>query len=103
MADSIIRVVNVDNNHPYKMKLIKKGYLYDFMESTIENPPRQTLTPIYIVNGAIYATKRDVLMKRDTFKGEKCLPYLMPFEKSVNIDNEIDMFFAEYLLKNNSI
>jgi len=99
-ADSIISVVNVRNNHPFKMKLINKGYLFDFIETEIENPPRQNLPPVYMVNGAIYATKRDVLMDGNSFKGDHCLPFIMPFQRSVNIDEKTDIVLAEYLMKN---
>jgi len=97
-ADSIISVVNVDNFHPIKMKVIKDNYLYDFQETGQENPPRQELPPVYIVNGAIYATKRNVFMEEDTFKGKRCLPYVMPDEKSVNIDKIADFITADYYL-----
>jgi len=98
-ADGIISIVDVDNYHPEKMKVIKGDYLFDLNKSSKENTPRQELPKIYIVNGAIYATKRDVFMERNTFKGEKCLHYIMPVERSVNIDNYSDLIVAEYLLK----
>ncbi|MBU1145322.1 MAG: acylneuraminate cytidylyltransferase family protein [Firmicutes bacterium] len=99
-ADSIISVVDVDNNHPFKMKVIKDNLLFDYQKSSLENPPRQSLPKIYIVNGAIYATKRNTLINGNTFKGEKCLPYIMTEEYSVNIDNLRDFYVAEYYLKN---
>lgn len=97
-ADGIISVVDVDNYHPLKMKVIKDDYLYDFIKSDQENPPRQELPPVYIVNGAIYATKRNVLMDENTFKGERCLPYVMQDDKSVNIDKISDIIIADYYL-----
>ena len=100
-ADSIISVVNVDNFHPAKMKLINDNKLFDFQETGLENPPRQSLSPVYIVNGAIYATKRDVFMNENTFKGKISLPYIMSPNKSVNIDNIHDFLVAEYMINKN--
>ena len=97
--DGVISVVKVDNYHPFKMKKINKGLLYDYEELTTENPPRQSLPPVYIVNGAIYATKRNVLVNQNTFKGERCAPYIMPEHRSVNIDSASDFAVAEYFLK----
>jgi len=97
-ADSIISVVDVDNYHPAKMKVISGDFLFDFQETSQENPPRQSLPRVYIVNGAIYATKRDVFMTLNTFKGDTCLHYIMPDERSVNIDKYADLFLAEYIL-----
>ena len=98
-SDSIISVVNVENFHPMKMKIINNNFLYDYVESKVENPPRQGLPEIYIVNGAIYAVKRDVFIKENTFKGEKCLPYVMESDDSINIDAETDFLIAEHFIK----
>ena len=97
-ADSTISVVDVDNNHPWKMKIVKDGYLHDYIDNEMENPPRQTLPKIYIVNGAIYATKRNVLMLENSFKGKTCIPFIMKSKRSVNIDNIEDFITAEYFL-----
>lgn len=96
-ADGIISVVGVDNWHPMKMKRFAGELLVDYEKPPVENPPRQTLPPVFMVNGALYATRRDVLMERGTFQGDRCLGYVMPPERSVNIDSEIDFMVAEYL------
>ncbi|OVE76450.1 hypothetical protein BVX97_01020 [bacterium E08(2017)] len=98
-AEGVISVVNVDNWHPMKMKVIDNGLLLDYKKPPTENPPRQTLPPVFMVNGAIYATKRDVFMNDSSFMGKKCLPYEMPPERSVNIDTEADFLVAEYYMK----
>ncbi len=97
-ASGIISVVNVGNYHPVKMKTIEGGYLCDLQNTGLENPPRQELPPVYIVNGAIYATKRNIFMEENTFKGKHCLPYVMQDDKSVNIDTVSDFVTAEYYL-----
>ena len=97
-ADGIISVVHVDNWHPMKMKRFVGDRMVDYEKPPVENPPRQSLPPVYMVNGAIYATKRDVFMDRGTFQGDRCLGYIMPDERSVNIDTEVDLVVAEYIL-----
>jgi CMP-N-acetylneuraminic acid synthetase len=100
-AEGIISVVDVDNWHPMKMKRFEEnGLLIDYESPPVENPPRQILPKVYMVNGAIYATRRDVFMAKGTFKGDKCLGYIMPAERSVNIDTDADFLVAEYYLKN---
>jgi len=99
-AESIISVVDVGNNHPMKMKVIKQGKMVDYCKPPVENPPRQILPDVYIVNGAIYLTRKRVLMEKNTFKGDYCLPYVMSLDKSINIDTEIDLKIAEmYIAK----
>lgn len=103
-ADGIISVVDVDNNHPMKMKKFlgddaRSGQLVDYEKPPYENCPRQHLPPVYIVNGAFYATKRDVFMNDNTFQGEHCIGYIMSPERSVNIDTPFDFLLAEHTLK----
>jgi len=98
-SDSLISVVNVDNFHPFKMKTINGDYLHDYVETGLENPPRQSLPDIFIVNGALYMMRRDVLVKQDSFKGNSSVAYVMDQEKSANIDVMADMIVAEYYLK----
>jgi D-3-phosphoglycerate dehydrogenase / 2-oxoglutarate reductase len=98
-ADSIISVVNVGPTHPVRMKKIVGDKLVDYAEEEVENMPKELLPPVYIRNGAVYAVKRDILVNRDTFKGDICRPYLMPEERSVNIDSKMDFLLAESLMK----
>ena len=102
-ADGIISVVDVDNNHPMKMKKFlgndgRSGQLVDYEKPPYENCPRQHLPPVYIVNGALYATKRDVFMNENTFQGKHCLGHVMSPDRSVNIDTEFDFLLAEKIL-----
>lgn len=98
-SDGVISVVDVDNWHPMKMKVFNGDRLVDYEKPPLENPPRQLLPKVYIVNGAIYATKRSIFMKNNTFQGSVCTGYIMPPERSVNIDTEIDFLAAEHYLR----
>lgn len=98
-SDSAIGVVDVGAIHPMRMKIIKNDKLLDLTKEPVENMPRQKLKPVYIRNGAIYAVKRDVLINQNSFKGKTCRPFIMPPERSVNIDDWLDLQLAEILLK----
>ena len=98
-TDSLISVVDVGAIHPYRMKKIVDDVLVDYADEGTENLPRQKLPPIYIRNGAIYAAKRDVIVDQRSFKGKKCLAYVMPEERSVNIDSNIDFVLAQTLMQ----
>lgn len=97
--DSVISVTDVDNYHPIKMKKIVNKKLVDYKKWFIENPPRQSLPKVYIVNGAFYLTKRNVLLNDNSFKGKNTMPYLMPKNISINIDNDQDFELAKIYLK----
>ena len=97
-ADSVISVVDVEGHHPARMKYLDGDRLMDppFCEA-VENQPRQELRPMFLRNGAIYATRRDVVLS-GSFKGEDCRGYVMPHDRSVNIDTLGDYRQAEWLL-----
>lgn len=99
-ADSVISVVKVGDNHPARMKQIVDGFLIDpaFAEE-IEGQCRQDLPEYYIRNGAIYLTRARVLREQRSFKGRRCLAYVMPEERSVNIDGYLDLLLAEAILR----
>lgn len=101
--DSVISVVDVDGNHPARMKKIDQdGFLVDtFFSEVVENQPRQELERFVIRNGAIYLSRRDVVLSGG-FKGLKSLAYEMSPFNSINIDNILDFKFAEFLLNENS-
>ncbi|MCC6133382.1 MAG: acylneuraminate cytidylyltransferase family protein [Acidobacteria bacterium] len=98
-ADGVISVVDVGGHHPARMKFIEGDRLIDppFCEA-VENQPRQELTPMYIRSGAIYATRRDIVMG-GSFKGQDCRAWVIPKDRSVNIDGEEDLRYAEFLLR----
>lgn len=97
-ADSVISVVDVGAIHPARMKYLEGDRLIDppFCE-TVENQPRQELKQMYIRNGAIYLTKREIILM-GSFKGKDCRAYIMPEDRSVNIDTESDFFYAEWII-----
>ena len=96
---SVISVTGVGEYHPARMKYLEKGVLVDppFCES-YENQPRQELEPMYIRSGAIYLVRRKVLMEEHSLKGRRSLGYVMPKERSVNIDAPFDFELAEWLM-----
>jgi len=97
-ADSVISVVEVGGHHPVRMKRIVDDQLVDYAEEEIENRPRQELPPVYLRAGSVYATRRDVLMEQNSFKGRVSRPYIIPPNRAVNIDTPIDLKIAELQL-----
>ena len=98
-SDSVISVVDVGAHHPARMKYIQDGRLIDptFCEEH-ENQRRQELKKMYIRNGSIYLTKSEIIEKM-SFKGKDCRAWIMPWERSVNIDTTEDFLYAEWVLK----
>ena len=60
---------------------------------------RQELLDVYRPNGAIYITTIKNLYKNNGFYCDQIVPYIMPAERSIDIDEEIDFKFAELLIQ----
>ena len=60
---------------------------------------RQELKDTYFPNGAIYIIRPKTLEKERSFYTKKTIPFIMPYEKSIDIDDELDLKLAEMFLK----
>ena len=99
-ADSVISVCDVGAYHPARMRQIVDDRLVDLpIHEPKEMLRRQDLSPVYIRNGAIYAVRRDVVMNQNSMVGQVSRPYLMPEERSINVDSKLDLLLAEILLR----
>lgn len=99
-CDSVISVVQVLSVHPILMKRIHAGCLVPYCIDEPEGTRRQDYQPpAYMRNGAIYLTRRDVLMKRSSIWGDVIRPYIMPPERSVGVDSELDLKLVELLMR----
>lgn len=98
-ADSVISVVEVEGHHPLRMKRVVGGRLVNYIDQGHEDMrPRQELPPVYIRNGAIYATTRKVLMIENSFSGKDSYAYVMTHDRSINIDTYQDLLVAKSYL-----
>ncbi|MCK4722640.1 MAG: acylneuraminate cytidylyltransferase family protein [Dehalococcoidia bacterium] len=97
-ADSVVSVIKTDHWHPIRAKKIEDDILYDYCLEEKEGVRRQVLPPAYFRNGAFYSVKRDVLINERRLYGRITRPYIMPPERSVDINEEIDFRLAEMLL-----
>jgi len=97
-ADSVVSVCQA-KPHPWKLRRIVDDRLVPYFETGPEGVRRQDMPAVFILNGGIYAATRRVVMERNSLYGSDCRPYVMPFERSINIDDELDLAFAEFMLR----
>jgi CMP-N-acetylneuraminic acid synthetase len=99
-CDSVISVVQVFAVHPILMKRIENDQLLPYCIEEKEGTPRQDYQPpAYMRNGAIYLTRRDVVMERASIWGNIIRPYVMPPERSVSVDSELDLKLVQLLME----
>lgn len=97
--DSLVSVTKLEDPHPHKVKKIVDGRLASFLDGTSSEVPRQSLPECYILNGSIYLAKVDFLRKNRTFFSNDTAPYIIPEQRSINIDCENDLLLAEILIQ----
>lgn len=101
-ADSVIGVMRLDDHHPIRIKKIENGYIKNFCFNEIPESRRQDLKPeAYIRNGSIYSMRRDMIEKGIRYGTENSLAYVMPRERTLNIDEPMDLVIADLLMKKN--
>lgn len=99
-ADSVIAFVAAGERHPARMKFIDaEGRVSDppFAEA-YEGQRRQDLPALFLREGSVYLTRRDVLMG-GSLKGTDCRAWLVPTDRACNIDEPFDLLFAEWLIR----
>ena len=79
---------------------MRPSYYLDFIKWNIENPPRQSLPKVYQPTGAIYIVKRNFLIKKNSLKGKKNVPFVVSNDEFVNIDDIKDVKIFKMRLKN---
>ncbi len=100
-CDSVISVVQTPT-HPLFMKRIENGQLLPFSNELAEKEGtrrQEAQPPAYVRNGAVYLTRREVLMEGNSIWGKIIRPYVMPPGRSVNVDSELDLLLAEVMLR----
>lgn len=97
--DSVVSVVRIWDNHPSRVKYIENGILKDFYPEIPESR-RQDLTPsAYVRNGSIYVFWLNTFIKYNTRLGKNIKPYVMPQERTINIDEKEDLIMAQILIE----
>ncbi|MCP9941919.1 acylneuraminate cytidylyltransferase family protein [Cyanobium sp. ATX 6E8] len=91
--------VTASPKHPQWMVRLNPGHeLTPFLPPAAADT-RQQLEPAYAFNGALYLCDRTWLQNQRSFVGPGTLGYLMPPERSVDIDTSLDWLWAETLLQ----
>lgn len=99
-ADAAVSLCEVVEEHPAWLRRIDNGLVSPYFADLPEPYRRQDLagqpTP-YKRNGAVYVMRRDVLVGDRSLYGRRCLAHVMPPERSVDIDSELDLRVAQAL------
>jgi CMP-N-acetylneuraminic acid synthetase len=97
-APSAVSVAAVDKAiHPLKLKRLEGDRLLPFLEDDAMRPSHD-LPQLWIRNGSIYVSKRDVIASGQLV-AQDVRGYPMPPERSFDIDTTLDLEFAQFLFE----
>jgi CMP-N,N'-diacetyllegionaminic acid synthase len=98
-AFACVSVTEPDKS-PYLMyTLNEKGFMVPVTNLGYTTSRRQDLPPAYALNGVVYVADTVWLIKQRTFLSPETIAFIMPMERSYDIDTELDLKICEVLLK----
>jgi CMP-N,N'-diacetyllegionaminic acid synthase len=97
-ADSVVSLCPAEY-HPAWMKRLDRDRVLSFLEGGPEYTRRQDMPPVYRLNGAIYVTRRRVLLEENRILGLDTRALIMDAESSVDIDTPLDLKVAALILQ----
>jgi len=95
-AGSVVAMTECEH-HPYKTFIQTNAELSPVHAFADMESPRQVLPLALRVNGAIYIATIETLLRERKFLIEPVVPYMMPAERSLDIDNALDLHMANII------
>lgn len=98
-ADSVISVSETTHPPLWAKKIDASGRLRNYFDFEAARTNRQALEKAFMPNGAIFVFKSALLKEKYTYSSDKTFPYIMPKERSIDIDDYWDLKLAEFMIK----
>jgi len=89
-ANSMVSVTEPGKNPYWMFKMGKGNKLVPVLGEDYLNRPRQQLPCIYMPTGAIYIAESKWFLKNKSFYSNLTKGYIIPMERSLDIDSELD-------------
>lgn len=87
-------------HHPYwARRVLPDGTLQDFLSLDLKDQRRQAFPKAYALNGAIYLNQVESFLRTRSFIPRGTRAYIMPAERSLDIDTLWDFHIAELLMR----
>lgn len=101
-ADSAVSVVELDHAiQPAKLKRLKGDRLVAYVEEERGKMAAHELPRLYVRNGSVYAM-RVATVEAGSLLGDDSRGHVMPRARSIDINDELDLAFAEFLMSRTS-
>lgn len=97
-ASSLVSVCEAKENPALFYEINNDNYLSKSFEQ-YKGSNRQEYKRNYIINGALYLSSVENLKNNKSFITNKTIPYVMPRERSIDIDDITDIRWGEFIQK----
>jgi CMP-N-acetylneuraminic acid synthetase len=98
-ADVVITVTRASRNPYFNMVELVEGYAR-LTKTTIGGiTQRQAAPPVYDIATVAYAARRDFVLSATSIFDGKVKTVEVPAERAIDIDTELDLKFADFLLR----
>lgn len=97
-ADSVVSVCEADHSPLWYNVLPENKSIKGFVRPEIMAKTRQELPTFYRINGAIYAVSTSYFLRTQNIYDGNSFAYIMPKERSIDIDTLFDFSLAQCLL-----
>ena len=97
-ADCVVSVKRAQANPHTTLLIAEDKKLQSFIVDSAGYPRRQVLPKHYALNGAIYLIRADVFLEEGTLYPDLTYVYVMPPERSLDIDESWDLYLANLIL-----
>lgn len=110
IIDAVQLLNNNNNSNIFSVTSARRSPYFDMVEQDEEGNikpckigekdffRRQDVPLVYDLNASIYVWQRETLMNSDVLYNTHTGIYIMPNERSVEIDSQIDFFYTEMLM-----
>ncbi|HEV2973136.1 MAG TPA: acylneuraminate cytidylyltransferase family protein [Pirellulales bacterium] len=96
-ADSAVTVVEVSHDlHPAKFKVMHENRLLPYFEAEAGRMAVHELPRVFVRNCSVYVARRTAI-DAGRIIGDDCRGHVMTRERSIDINDELDLAFAEFL------
>ena len=100
-ANNAVSVTEVEHPVQWCFRMPETEWMDEMAAPPYNHLRRQELEKYYRENGAIYLVDAKKIINTDyNFYADKCVGYIMPREKSIDIDTKVDLIIAKTIIEN---
>lgn len=97
-ANACVSVTEVTENPYWMYTLEEHGAMRQLIQTNDFFYRRQDLPQVFKLNGAVYVAESEWLLQSKSFLSKDTLAYVMPLERSIDIDDELGLKITNFFL-----